>query len=1422
MKKLLLAVTLLLVGALATTSTQAQVAEFDQAPRAAYSVTSHGRVNLRKVHVDGNDHFIIGEWSDDITFYGWTPEPEVFYRGAYGPGQFFFVVASTSALPALRGFTSFGVEPDSEAHLNDIAVHGDNIYALGSFSGILNVGDGGDRWETIESLGETDLFLIHWNLKGTLQSVNRLGSEGGDFGNKLAIDANGNLLVAGRVNGTTNFLFDPADNWISPITSEGMDLFVARYSPELGDGSILDLTIMGGPEDQFEVTGLLVDPNNDVYVRGQFTKAVRVREAISNGRPGEQTATTAGGKQVFFTRLNQNLAPRWISVLAANEELTSEGDMDLDPSSQQLLALQDVSREPSYQGQALRTAPQGKDAYVLRVDGTNGNLINHFLIGTADTEDGKQIVSDGQGNYFVSGTFQSELTISQGGTTRTLSRNGGKNTFLAAFSTSGSDQPDDRLVYLSGFSNAENLYASRGMTISNEGSELEVHLPFVFDREAFGLDGASLRPNSSGTYDIFMGRYRFPSIPRITEVVPVRKGDRYALGARGIRLFSSSDDDFTYRVGDGNQALAGEINGTIDGSDQVYEVELPVPDTWVAGTAYPLVLGKSIYTGFYQSTVSIPPIVTALAADASGTCTETFSLSGRYFGSASTGVKVFFDRDGAEVSSATVSAVAPAQLQVSVPGVYTNTYQVRVNVNGQEATAGNFRVLPAITQLSSATVLPGATLTVQGCAFVDATHGTDLLSVNLRQEGQAPIAVTTFTVAPEQPNQLQLTLPDPLPVGSYAVEVIVNGQVAAGNLSLEVIDANTTQPLITALLSDGEASPGETVTITGQNLGSDPNQITVEIIEGQPLPVSTVNEAGTEITFTIPTDLPPGVYPKVIVKLGTQLAVGTLSLQVIAPEAPPQEPTVTLTPDAENPPVYDPSAEPLTLGVQVAGVADTDEVLLTITGLSGGTPQETVTLLQAEKYQASLTAEQLSDPLGFEYQFVVKNETTTRAASDPVRVYRRYPAQSMTLYKADQAVPAEKDYQLVAIPFRAQDVREAWTGPASFSADSIRLLRHTPGAAEYQEYGSGFSQFEPGRGYWLLKRTGVPLSVQGTAVEVDSASNFAIPLQAGWNLIGNPFPFEVGRGWLGDRDQRVFRSDRYTEATGTLKPYEGLFVESDEATTLLVSAVNDRNARTSAEVPGISRFENHPLDGDAWFVGFTLTNGLVTNQLAGFGMHPEARDDDDTYDASPLPRFKQFIEVQFSNPLGSRVLERSVVSTDDQYTWQFAVETDPSAREVRLAWNNQGWGRNHRELWLRDEATQQLIDLREVAEYTFRPDQQRREFTLLYGSEVALADQLLSERVQVGVAYPNPARDEVALSVTIPATKVDLLASFTLIDATGRIVRHGLQQFAPGYHTLSWERHDDDQRHLPSGVYYYRIRVGTSGKPFTGKLLYHE
>lgn len=88
-----------------------------------------------------------------------------------------------------------------------------------------------------------------------------------------------------------------------------------------------------------------------------------------------------------------------------------------------------------------------------------------------------------------------------------------------------------------------------------------------------------------------------------------------------------------------------------------------------------------------------------------------------------------------------------------------------------------------------------------------------------------------------------------------------------------------------------------------------------------------------------------------------------------------------------------------------------------------------------------------------------------------------------------------------------------------------------------------------------------------------------------------------------------------------------------------------------------------------------------------------------------------------------------------------------------------------------------------------------------------LAEHLLPLRVQVGAVYPNPATAEATIAVTVPEAEATTLISFTLTDATGRIVRRGRRRLAPGHHTLSWECRDDCHRHLPAGLYFYAGRT---------------
>ena len=165
--------------------------------------------------------------------------------------------------------------------------------------------------------GATDAFIVKLNPAGTVAYASYLGGDGIDAGRAIAVDAAGNILVAGETY-STNF---PVANALQPANGGGScdgspcyDGFFVKLSPP-GD-ALLYSTYMGGSGNDY-ARGLAVDSNGNAYGVGvTFASDFPVAHALQGIRRGisdafvvriQDTAPAHGNNQTFST-------PRIINV----------------------------------------------------------------------------------------------------------------------------------------------------------------------------------------------------------------------------------------------------------------------------------------------------------------------------------------------------------------------------------------------------------------------------------------------------------------------------------------------------------------------------------------------------------------------------------------------------------------------------------------------------------------------------------------------------------------------------------------------------------------------------------------------------------------------------------------------------------------------------------------------------------------------------------------------------------------------------------------------------------------------------------------------------------------------------------------------------------------------------------------------------
>ena len=146
-------------------------------------------------------------------------------------------------------------------------------------------------------LGVTDAFVTKLDSTGALVFSTFLGGSGDDAGNAIAVDASGNVLIAGTTT-SGNFPVQGAAPF-APFQSTlrgGNDAFVAKLDPT--GGTLVYSTYLGSNTDDFG-TGIAVDALGNAYVTGST-------QSVSFPNNGAVTClgTKSTGADAFVAKLD--------------------------------------------------------------------------------------------------------------------------------------------------------------------------------------------------------------------------------------------------------------------------------------------------------------------------------------------------------------------------------------------------------------------------------------------------------------------------------------------------------------------------------------------------------------------------------------------------------------------------------------------------------------------------------------------------------------------------------------------------------------------------------------------------------------------------------------------------------------------------------------------------------------------------------------------------------------------------------------------------------------------------------------------------------------------------------------------------------------------------------------------------------------
>jgi hypothetical protein len=410
-----------------------------------------------------------------------------------------------------------------------------NTYVVGTTTG--DLGQGAVQ-------GSQDVFLRKYDSAGQLVWSHLLGSSTSADGFGVAVDASGNVAIAGRVTDrlTTTATGGGSDSFVSKYDSQGNEVFTRQIAPVLDDqanalsfgadgslyiagqtkGSISSGTTSAGGTDAYlqklTAKGTLVytrqlggsgdDRANAVSVDGDGNVVLATMESgagiVRKFAPGDATSAAIwqvnlgdlGGGSIGGVALNGGAV--YVSGTTTNADLTAGGQATVaTPSS------------------------GGSDGFVMKIADAGQSASASFVsyIGTSGSDSAANVAVN-NGDIYVAGATNGSLT---GGAAPSVS-----NAYVAKFDDTGAQ------VWVHQYAGSAGTGAARSVAVDPQGGSV--------------LD----------TLGLPRGTISFDQSRDVTAQSTVRAGDYFSVSVNGL-----DPHRITVEAGDTLRSLAARITGTL-------------------------------------------------------------------------------------------------------------------------------------------------------------------------------------------------------------------------------------------------------------------------------------------------------------------------------------------------------------------------------------------------------------------------------------------------------------------------------------------------------------------------------------------------------------------------------------------------------------------------------------------------------------------------------------------------------------------------------------------------------------------------------------------------------------------------------------------------------------------------------------------